>query len=321
MDGWQARTYIAGSHIPREKAAMFSRYLKRALGILGIATAATATAQGAAGTAQAARPALWQVSDPDTTVYLFGTIHLLPENYQWRSGPLEKAIAGSDSLVVETIIDPEKPQELIAALTRLGYSPGIPPIAERIPAEKRPLLEAAIAKTQIPRGVFDKMETWAAAFTLLGVQFNELGLKGDEGVEHVLRNAFDEAGKPIGQLETNAEQLGFFDTLPEEAQRALLQGAIETPETAKSDFAAMLASWTSGDVDAIAKTFNDQLAESPELRDALLKRRNANWSRWIAERLATPGTVLVAVGAGHLAGEDSVQTMLESQGYKVRRLQ
>ena len=321
VDGHPGATYIARSLFLGQRQPMISKFFKRALSILGLATAATAGAQPAQTSVEAARPALWQVSDPDTTVYLFGTIHLLPDNYHWRSGPLEKAIAGSDALVVETIIDPQKPQELIAALTRLGYSNGIPPIAERVDAEKRPLLEAAIAKTQIPRPIFDRMETWAAAFTLLGVQFNELGLKGDQGVEHVLRESFGKAGKPIAQLETNAEQLGFFDTLPEQAQRALLEGAIETPETAKEDFAGMLRSWMSGDVDAIAKTFNEQLAESPALRDALLKRRNENWSRWIAQRLEQPGTVLVAVGAGHLAGEDSVQTLLEGQGYRVRRLQ
>jgi uncharacterized protein YbaP (TraB family) len=34
-----------------------------------------------------------------------------------------------------------------------------------------------------------------------------------------------------------------------------------------------------------------------------------------------PGTVLVAVGAGHLAGHDSVVEMLKQRGYKVRRVQ
>lgn len=297
---------------------MLLKFIKRTLGFLGIATATLAAPQPAMAAAQ---PALWEVSDPDTTIYLFGTIHLLPENYAWKTAALDQAIASSDTLVVETIVDPKNPQELVLALTKLGYSNGLPPIAERVDPAKRPLLEAAIAKTGIPRPVFDRMETWTAAFTLLGVQFKELGLEGQHGVEQALRDAFGAAGKPVDQLESNAEQLGFFDTLPEGAQRALLEGAIESPKEMSADFSEMLRGWVSGDVDSIADTFNRSLSESPELREALLRRRNANWSRWIGQRLAQPGKVLVAVGAGHLAGPDSVQEMLESEGYRVRRIQ
>lgn len=296
---------------------MIAKFLKRALGFLGIATAALAVPQPAA----AAQPALWEVSDPDTTIYLFGTIHLLPEDFPWRTAALEQVIESADTLVVETIVDMKNPQELVAALSKLGYSKGLPPLAERIDPANRPLLEAAIAKTGLPRPVFDRMETWTAAFTLLGVQFKDLGVKGQHGVEQALRDAFGAAGKPVDQLESNVEQLGFFDTLPEHAQRALLEGAIAAPEEMSEDFSEMLRGWASGDVEAIADTFNRSLSESPELREALLERRNANWSRWIARRLAQPGKVFVAVGAGHLAGPDSVQELLEREGYSVRRVQ
>jgi len=298
---------------------MIRSLIKRALAFAGFAAAAVAAQSPAL--AETARPALWEVSAPDTTIYLFGTIHLLPQDYQWKTKAIEDAIAKADQLYVETIVDTKNPKELAAELARLGFSPGLPPIANRVDPAKRPLLEAAIAKTGLPRHVFDQMETWAAAFTLLGVQFQAIGVQGQHGVEETLRAAFDSAGKPVGQLETNAEQLGFFDTLPLTAQRALLEGAIEAPDKMNADFTAMLKSWVEGDVDAIARSFNDSLSASPELMDALLRRRNANWSAWIARRLDEPGTVLVAVGAGHLAGEESVQRYLESRGYKVRRVQ
>src|SRR5215213_6648151 len=92
------------------------------------------------------RPALWQLSDADTTVYLFGTIHLLPTNYQWRTPRFNQAVAGANELVVETIVDIGNPAEILAAKKNLGYSPGLPPIADRVPAAKRPLLRSVIAK-------------------------------------------------------------------------------------------------------------------------------------------------------------------------------
>ena len=89
----------------------------------------------------------------------------------------------------------------------------------------------------------------------------------------------------------------------------------------KTQFNSMLSAWVRGDVDAIARTFNEDMAASPELRAALIGRRNANWANWIERRMQSPGSVLVAVGAGHLAGHDSVQRYLESKGYRVRRIQ
>ncbi|HUE78844.1 MAG TPA: TraB/GumN family protein [Sphingomicrobium sp.] len=299
---------------------MLKRFLRRGLAMLGLAALASCatTAQPAAATG---RPAMWQVADHDTTIYLFGTIHLLPKDYPWRTPAFDKAVAGSQSLIVETIVDTANPQSLAGELARLGFGSGLPPLATRVPAHKRPLLETAIAKTGIPRSAYDRMETWAAAFMLLGTQFKDLGLVGEEGVEHVLRKAFTQASKPVGQLETNTEQLSLFDTLPESAQRALLEGAIESPTEMRDQFHEMLSAWARGDVAAIGATFNEDLSGSPELREALLRRRNVNWSGWIKRRLDTPGSVFIAVGAGHLAGADSVIAMLQKDGYRVNRIQ
>lgn len=268
-----------------------------------------------------ARPALWSVSDEDTTIYLFGTIHLLPADYQWRSPRFDQALANSDELVVETIVDLDHPQSFQASLLKLGYTPGLPPILDRVPPAKRGLLKAAIAKSGLPESSFNLMETWLAGFMLLGVQLQSMGLQGKAGPEEALKLQFAAAKKPIGELETNAEQLGFFDRLPESAQRQLLEGAIEAPVDTQKEFRSMLASWSKGDVNAIAKNFNRDLSGSPALMDALIKQRNANWSRWIEQRMAKPGSVFIAVGAGHLAGPSSVIKLLERDGFRVHRLQ
>jgi uncharacterized protein YbaP (TraB family) len=293
--------------------------IRSSLAALGLAVVAAGSSTAA--DAKAAKPAMWQVYDRDTNIYLFGTVHLLPPGTQWRTAKFDQAAREAGSLVVETIIDEKNPQAFAAELARLSIRPGLPPIVSRVPPAKQAALRAVIAKSGIPEVALNNMETWAAAFALLQLQFKELGVSGTDGVEQNLRKAFAEAGKPVEQLETNAQQLSFFDTLPEAAQRELLEGAIESPATAKKQFDAMIGAWMSGDVKAIGRTFNAELADSPELREILLRRRNANWSQWLHSRLARPGTVLVAVGAGHLAGDDSVVEMLKKRGLKVRRVQ
>jgi uncharacterized protein YbaP (TraB family) len=299
--------------------SLFKRFSHR-LAAFG-AIAATACGSAPAVEPKAASPAMWKIADDDTTIYLFGTIHLLPKDTKWRSPVFDQAAATSDSLVVETVIDDSNPAATFGELFKLALSNGLPPLAQRVEPSKRAALATAIAKSGMPVQAFDKLETWAAAFLLLGVQFQNLGLDPASGVESVLKKQFKAGGKPIGELETNAEQLGFFDTLSEEAQRKFLADVLENPASMQKQFKFMLDAWSRGDVKGIADSFNSDLGDAPELKDALLVRRNANWARWVKGRLDQPGTVLIAVGAGHLAGDKSVVTMLQNQGVKVTRVQ
>lgn len=284
-----------------------------ALSLAGCTAAAVNEAPGA-------RPALWKVADEDTTIYLFGTVHVLPAGLDWRTPALDRAIAASDTLVME-IIQPEDPSALAGLMAKLSVSPGLPPLAERVPEDKRAALQAAVAASGVPMAVLDRLETWAAALAILQASFTKLGLDPAKGAEKTLEASYKEAGKPLDALETAEYQLGLFDALPEESQRLLLLSAIDDHEMAKAQFQEMIDAWSKGDVDAIARTFDDETTLSPDLRAALMTNRNAAWADWLDKRMDAPGTVMVAVGAGHLAGQDSVQKMLEARGIKAQRVQ
>lgn len=299
---------------------MLKYWLRRVCAVLGLSLL-FGIAPAEARTPQSGRPALWAVSDADTTIFLFGTIHLLPDNFQWRTAKFDEAVAGSQQLMVETIVDDKNPTKLMSVMAGMAFAKGLPPLRERVPPAERAALDAAVKKSGMPAQALDQMKTWAAAFILLGNRYRELGLKGGQGVESVLRSDFSGAGKPIGELESNAEQLGFFDRLPEPAQRALLEGAIEQGNGMDVEFKGMLKAWSHGDVQGIAKTFDKDLSGTPALQEALLRQRNSNWSKWIEQRMAEPGAVMIAVGAGHLAGKYSVLELLKKDGYSVRRVQ
>ncbi|HEX8193000.1 MAG TPA: TraB/GumN family protein [Allosphingosinicella sp.] len=285
---------------------------------LALTGCAAQTAETPAASA-AARPALWQVSDADTTIYLFGTIHALPEGAEWRSPALDRAMAASDELVTEIRLTDQ--MAAAGAFARLGLAAGLPPVLERVPENKRDALRAAIANSPLPAAALDRLKTWAVAVTLAQVLFQEAGLDPERGVERVLTADFTARGKTLSALETAEEQFGFFNSLPEEAQRAFLVGVLESPEQVRTQFDAMLRAWRSGDTRAIGRTFNEEETMSAELREILLTRRNARWAEWLQRRLAQPGTVFVAVGAGHLAGENSVQDYLRQRGLTARRVQ
>lgn len=264
-------------------------------------------------------PAIWRVADEDTTIYLLGTIHVLPEDFRWRGGEVERMIGEADELVIETLI-PDDPGVAARMLAAVGLRRGLAPVAERIDAGEVATMRAMLARGRVPEALLDNFETWAAALMLVGISLNELGLTADSGVEEALEAAFEAAGKPITGLETPIEQLDYLDTLSDDAQRAFLESVIDEPATIRAEFDAMLAAWAAGDEAAIAASF-EKLSEIPEVREALLTRRNANWARWIAARLERPGTVLVAVGSAHLVGGDSVQAQLRAGGVESARVE
>lgn len=279
-----------------------------------------------------AAPALWRFGDKDTTIYLFGTIHALPPGYRWQDARIRRAIAAADTLVIETLIDKD-PQ----AIARLfpPPDPSLPPIVERVPAKSRKAFAALLAKSGLDPAALSRMPTWQASFMLMGAMMKDLGVARDSGVEGSIMPAFAPpasstapvsptlpiaAEKKVEALETASEQLGLFAGLPERDQREMLASFADGSGAARQDYARLLRAWVSGDQPAIARAFAEDKDLTPHLREVLLKRRNENWTRWLKSRLATPGTVFVAVGAGHLAGPLSVQRMLASDGIRVERI-
>jgi uncharacterized protein YbaP (TraB family) len=271
--------------------------------------------------AATARPALWKLADADTTIYLFGTIHVLPPGLKWRDAAIDAAMGRAQSLTLEAVLD-QDPGAVASVITNLGKGKDLPPLSERISPEKRAMLAALVAKSGLPAPFLDGLKTWAAGVVLTGAALDQIGLKvGAEGVEPQVSALFRAAGKPVEGLETAAGQLSYFDALPESSQRTFLEAVLEDPKDARADFDRMITAWIAGDVRGIEKSFADEPDFTPELRGLLIRKRDELWATALAERMKRPGTVFVAVGAGHLAGPDSVQMMLARKGLKVTRIQ
>lgn len=290
-----------------------------ALLIATMALTGTVHAQTAPASAPARqmKPALWKVSDADTTIYLFGTIHALPRNLVWLSGPVETALAGSDELVTE--IADATPAEQGKAIASLGLLEG-ETLRSMMSDDDRAAYEALLTRLKIAPERFDRFEPWLAGITIGMTPYAMAGYGKDDGAESVLRKAALAAHKKQGALETLDYQLGLFDSLPRDAQLEFLDMAVRDFDKSFKLIETMTQLWGAGDSDGLAKLLNDEM-DDPELAETLLFNRNRTWAGWIRKRLDQPGQVFIAVGAGHLAGVKSVQDMLARQGVTAVRIQ
>jgi uncharacterized protein len=265
-----------------------------------------------------ATPALWVVKDEDTTLYLFGTIHILKPNINWFNGPVKKAFDGSQELVIEMIEPPQ--DKTMPIIMQKAIDPDGPPLTQKLSPKTLVAYKKAMAENGIPVEQFEKFEPWFASIPLSLGPLLKKGYDPKSGVETVLQKAAVAQKKTRGELETFEQQMDFFDTMPEADQISFLESIVEDTEKSAAELDGVVMSWVKGDPLAIDRYMNEGLSKTPNLRKILLADRNANWANWIQKRLDKPGTVFIAVGAGHLAGADSVQALLETKGLKANRI-
>ena len=268
-----------------------------------------------------ANPALWVVRDDDTTIYLFGTFHLL-DGRPWFNDEVRTAFDASDELVMEAIL-PENPASVAPMIMRYAVDPAHRKLSDRLTAEQNAALGRALTAVGAPPTAFDSFEPWFVSMTLTVLGAQRLGISSDNGPETILSNAARARHIPIHELEGLEWQIRLFDEMPEAQQLAQLRETLEQNDELPSKLAPMLEAWSRGDVAALARLLDQGEDDSPvdrALHFMLFTNRNTAWATWINERLARPGTVFLAVGAGHLAGNDSVIAALRRHGVRARRV-
>lgn len=272
---------------------------------------------GAAKSEQEARPAMWLIADEDTRLYLLGTMHALPRSMNWEGGAVAQAVAEADHLVLE--LAPSQSAKVGDIFAELSLRADPLPIEARLDAPAR-----AIFSRMSPRergALSERLDDWAIV-VLLGQKAAQAAyLKASSGVEARLTERFTDAGKDISGLETAQSQLMMFETLDTATQRKLLNNALLKADNAASDVEALLDAWAKGDVAALARRINEDVETVPAAYKSLLTDRNHRWTAWAAQRMDRAGVVLVAVGAGHLVGEDGLPALMQQRGYQVTRLQ
>jgi uncharacterized protein YbaP (TraB family) len=266
-----------------------------------------------------ADPALWVLRDADTTIYLFGTFHLLDGRRDWFNDEVRTAFDGSDELVLEIVLADDQ-AAIQPVMMRYAQAEGGRTLTQRLPAALNARLGRALGALGLPAQAFDRTDPWFPAMILAVTGAQRIGITGEHGAEGALTAAARARGMRIDAVERLENQLGAFDGLSDAAQIAQLDQTIAAMDRLGETFGPMTDAWASGDTERLYTMMNAQAEQSPELYRAIFVERNTRWLDWIRERMQRPGTVFMAVGVGHLAGRDSVQSMLARHGIRTERV-
>ncbi len=266
--------------------------------------------------AEGAGPALWVVRDADSTIYLFGTVHVLRPTTAWGSTRVDEAFNSASEIWFE-ITNPDDQAVAIPLIQQYGLSPDRP-LSSLLTAEEFARLDAAARTIGASGAQIDAFRPWFAGLSLALAPLAKAGYEPNSGVELTLRARAQSAGKPIKGLETLDEQIRILASMSEAEQLAFLRSSLDSFDEATTELDALVNAWSTGDVGSVERlAVSEMQGQSQAMYDALLVRRNANWAGQIQTLLAGSGTTFIAVGAAHLAGDDSVQEILEDRGVNV----
>ncbi|MET4682208.1 TraB/GumN family protein [Brevundimonas faecalis] len=277
------------------------------------ATAAVTPASAGSG------PGLWVVRDADSTIYLFGTVHVMKPDTPWGTARMERAFAAADEYWFE-VADLNDTSGVVPLFQAKGFSP-TRPLSSLLTAEELADLDAAARAIGASAAQLDALRPWFAALQLAIASLTKAGYVSKNGGDQILHARAVATGKPIKGFETMPQQIGFIADMPEAAQLAMLRSGLKEYGQADALLGRMVTAWSTGDVEGLDVLIGQEAkSESPELYETIFTRRNEAWADQIQTLLAGSGTAFISVGAGHLAGADSVQAQLAKRGVAAARI-
>ncbi len=268
--------------------------------------------------AQAA-PALWEVRDNDSAIWLFGSIHILPAGTPWRTELFDTIMANADGVVLETDLGPMAMAEVGAAAFARGIYVDGTLLTDVIDDALEAQLRGRAKSIGMPLGPVLAMRPWLATSAITMAALAAGGF-ADQGVEFGLQPELPP--ERLSFLETGHQQLDVLAGASEAEQIAMLQATLDQLDELPELMDQLLASWQNGTPDELGELF---LMEMSGFEEAFLERliyaRNRDWIAPIKGMLASNEENLVIVGAAHLIGGDSVLDLLQAAGYSIERIQ
>ena len=287
-----------------------------------LVAAVLASAPAEAAPARPPEPALWELSAGKSKVYLFGSIHMLPRDWPWRTNAIDSAIRASGVFVFETALTQDQMNKMTLFVRDNGRLPRGQVLSRMLSPKGLKDFKSALTMTPLDPESVDTMRPWLALMVLGDYQIQNGPLRSfvEEGVDYTLEQEAREAGKAIRHLETAESQFEVLLQATPDSDIAGFESDLHELLKADQTYRRLLDGWTVGNQAELAKVMASEGATNPDEKHLLLDKRNRNWLPQIESMMISKQTIFVTVGAAHLVGPGSVLDMLCVRGWKVQRI-
>ncbi len=267
-------------------------------------------------------PAIWKVTDRDSTLYLFGTVHLLPDNTNWQRRDMQAAFDNVGTMFFETPDDAKSALKTNILQRQYGLYESGERLTDKLDIANINRLTAAAHNTDVPLARLEIFKPWLVADILSLAAADKAGLRFSNSADSYLRAQAKLAGKSVQHLDTIQTYFDAVAKQPMDIQMRAFEHTIKTIDTLARDTKAVNAAWLIGDVAQLEQDLMiPARSQSPEIYDALFTRRNTKWLKTLDDFMQGDNNAMVVVGIGHLISPGGLPTRFEDLGYKVERVQ
>jgi uncharacterized protein YbaP (TraB family) len=267
-----------------------------------------------------AHPALWIVHSAAGSAYLFGSIHILPPNIDWRSQPVEQALAASDVFVFEAPLGDSGKEQAAAFIQANGTLPAEVALPSMLDDSARSDYRAAIELTHVPPERLTHLRPWLAALVMEGQLAHTMHYSSDSGVDRQVWAYATTQKKPVETFETVDEQLRLLMPKDRKLEIEEFDASLKELNTDANEVGELVDAWKDGRMNQVAHLMNAGLKNSPGAMKLLIDDRNARWITRISAMLTQRRTYFITVGAGHIAGPRGLPALLAARGYRVEQI-
>lgn len=284
----------------------------------------TSRRTGAAGVGSSAhQPWIWQVEGGSARIWLVGVLHVAGREEERHYHPYADLLGSVSQVYFETLpgawetLGARKVLEHRGALGKSSSLKGL------VSEETYQLVERLAVEHP---GVFPEVRRfrpWLACLEVEKAAYRRLGLTAESGLEDHLAAQAVRLARPIGALETPAEQIEALASLPRREQEEALSNTLTEFAAGSPAMKEVRSAWMSGDLEVMRQV----LALIPgrdrtPLQRALLDERNRKWAKRLEAKLGEREPVMIAVGVNHLIAPGiGLPELLRDRGFKVFRVE
>lgn len=265
-------------------------------------------------------PAIWRVRHGQNALYLFGSLHIIPNSLSWKSPEVDQAMRASQVFMFEVPVDAQALAAEKDFIIHNGILPRGTTLKAALSQNEYRTYSRVLKDAGINEQFFERYRPWLASVMVGLAYLHRQDFTNLRGADDVLIAYAQSQGKQLRYFERIDEQLQLLSRIDDAVQIKALKDLIGSLPSAREHEAELVDTWAKGDAEHLAQLIDNYFVGHEDAKKLLIGDRNLAWLPRIRELMDSGSTAMVTVGAAHVGGEGGLVQALCAEGYEVERL-